>query len=217
VLSKEAKWINSQLARFSLTPEPFLTLNLGSSTNQFIDTQQPYIRNQVLIPLGNLGKLLNVDIKQSEGVDLVADFTNGKDLQSLKSLNPNLVVACNLLEHVENPYEAIEKLIQLIPKKSFLLLTGPRRFPYHPDPIDNMFRPKRRDLVKLFKDEFNIIALSIVEGGPVLTATCGDKSLAWDWFKKRIKGQIRKPFLVYRDLSYFLYPSAAYCCVLQRK
>jgi hypothetical protein len=217
MLSKEAKWINSQLARFSSTPEPFLTLNLGSSTNQFIDTQQPYIRNQVLIPLDNLGKLLNVDIKQSEGVDLVADFTNEQDLRSLKSLNPNLVVACNLLEHVENPYEAIKKLIQLIPEKSFLLLTGPRRFPYHPDPIDNMFRPKRRDLVELFKDEFNIIELAILEGGPVLTATCGDKSLAWHWLINRIKGQIRKPYLVYRDLKYFLYPSAAYCCILQRK
>src|SRR6185437_2959646 len=42
------------------------------------------------------------------------------------------------------------KLETLIPVGGYLVLTVPNRFPYHPDPIDTMFRPDPEELKSLF-------------------------------------------------------------------
>jgi hypothetical protein len=60
------------------------------------------------------------------------------------------LLCCNLLEHVPDPAAICAKLEPLVPIGGYLTVTVPNRFPYHPDPIDTMFRPDLDALVRLF-------------------------------------------------------------------
>ncbi|HEX3595743.1 MAG TPA: hypothetical protein VHU80_11590 [Polyangiaceae bacterium] len=48
-----------------------------------------------------------------------------------------------------------------------LLVSGPHRYPYHPDPIDTTFRPSVEQMAKLFPDT-RIITSEIVPCGTYL-------------------------------------------------
>lgn len=56
---------------------------------------------------------------------------------------------------------AAANIAAIIPEGGFLIVSVPRVFPYHPNPIDNGFRPSTGDLKRLFPD-FKIIARKIV-------------------------------------------------------
>lgn len=63
----------------------------------------------------------------------------------------------NLLEHVSEPGLVITALTDWMSPGQVALLTGPPRFPYHPDPIDNMFRVKASELSTLISEDFEIL------------------------------------------------------------
>ena len=39
-----------------------------------------------------------------------------------------------------------------LPSEGLLFVSVPRRYPYHPDPIDTMFRPTTQELLGMFDD-----------------------------------------------------------------
>lgn len=62
----------------------------------------------------------------------------------------DLVFANNLLEHVKNIKSATKNILSVVKPGGHLCISVPHMFPYHPDPIDNGFRPTPRELAKLF-------------------------------------------------------------------
>lgn len=118
--------------------ERVTVLNLGSSTQEFYTVQQPYIWTDVLEPLKQRHcVVVNVDAKSEPGVHVV------RSVEKLELINiADVVLCCNLLEHVENPKLVIPQIDQAVRDNGLVVFDGPKDYPYHPDPIDNMFRPQ---------------------------------------------------------------------------
>jgi hypothetical protein len=75
----------------------------------------------------------------------------------------------NFLEHVhpEHRKETSSILSAMMDKQSLLIVTVPFSHPYHPDPIDTMFRPKPTDLAQIFPN-FELVSSAIVSSNTYL-------------------------------------------------
>ncbi|MBJ24454.1 MAG: methyltransferase type 11 [Euryarchaeota archaeon] len=163
MLFEEAKFIGNLM--HELNPEDVFPLcNLGSSNEELAKIRQPWIDKFIFEPAREKGyKVVNVDIKKHPGVDLVGDVTNPEFMKKLKKIGFKSVICSNLLEHVPNESrsEICNSLIELIPKKGYFFISGPYKFPYHPDPIDTMFRPNIEEMANLFPNT-TLIKSSII-------------------------------------------------------
>jgi hypothetical protein len=150
MLLAEAHWIGralSQLDADNISP----LLNLGSATAAFREQVQHWIDQQIFAPLRKRGVVVHhLDIQEGEGIDLRGDLTDDSFVAGLGRRGYRALLCCNLLEHVPDPAAICAKLEPLVPVGGYLIVTVPNRFPYHPDPIDTMFRPDLGDLVRLF-------------------------------------------------------------------
>ena len=70
-------------------------------------------------------------------------------------------MCCNVLEHVPNAADIATALAALVPPGGYVFASVPRRYPYHPGPIDTLFRPRVDELAGLFG------RLTLVEGAEV--------------------------------------------------
>lgn len=158
MLFEEAKFIGKIM--YELNPEDVFPLcNLGSSNDELAKLRQPWIDEFIFKPARDSDyKVVNIDIKEHPGVDLVGDVTDPRFMEKLKLLGFKSVICSNLLEHVPNEsvIDICDSLMQFIPKKGYLFISGPYKFPYHPDPIDTMFRPNIKELSLLFPDTTQI-------------------------------------------------------------
>jgi SAM-dependent methyltransferase len=159
---EEAIWIETALSK--LKPSLNNTVaNLGSSTAMFRQKIQPHIHQYLIDPLQKNGwKVLNVDMKQEDGVDVVGDLTNpafGKQYKDQFALT----ICTNMLEHVENIPLVVKNLVEVTQSEGHILITVPYKYKIHHDPIDNGFRPTPQQIVDLFKDVAgNIVASHII-------------------------------------------------------
>jgi hypothetical protein len=166
VLVREARVLGKLLQRFVASSSKLV--NIGSSTGEFRTVTQPYIQKHLFSTFP--GEIIHVDLKESEGVDLCADFMTDQGLNGLKSLAPDIVLASNLLEHVENPLDGLSRLGSLVAPGNLLVVCGPTRYPHHPDPIDNGFRPTS-DFLPEQLPEFTTVHSRVYRGGPICIAT----------------------------------------------
>ncbi len=163
MLINESIWFKTIIQKF--LQKESVVLNIGSSTKEFLQ-QQPYILTNVIQPIEQLGcKLLNIDIKKAEGVDIVGDLTNPNFIAELKTYKPAMVICANLLEHLEDRKPLVNGLISLLSNNTLLVVSVPHVFPYHADPIDTMYRPNINELALDFK------GLSVVEAKIVTNGT----------------------------------------------
>jgi SAM-dependent methyltransferase len=143
MLKNEAVWFG-KAARKIPRDQINNVLDLGSSSSFFRNIRQPYINRFIFEPLSDRG--INV---QHTDIDLdVTDKNFAKKVGKLGTFN--LIFACNLLEHVVNYKKAARQILSIMPEGGYLFVSCPVNFPYHPDPIDNMFRPTLSELAKLF-------------------------------------------------------------------
>jgi hypothetical protein len=150
VLKQEARWLGRKLAEVD-DRRLFPLINVGSSTGRFREVEQPWIDEQVFAPLrARSGRVLHFDVKAAEGVDIVGDLTDAETWGRLRAIGARSVFCSNLLEHVTNREETCDRLFELVPPGGLLILSVPRAFPYHPDPIDTLFRPDVSQLAGLF-------------------------------------------------------------------
>ena len=193
-------------------------VNLGSSTSEFVATHQPYIQVNVISNLKKIGNVISVDIKNESGVDLIANFLSQDGQVLIKSKKPKLIMASNLLEHLPDPIQGLQKLIELVPTGSYLLLTGPTRYPFHPDPIDNKFRPTARKIQKLVGNEFFVSNLDSIFGGSVLTCTSENKLKAYSYLFSQLtfSNLIKRPRHFAANIRNMLYPVFAYCGLFKK-
>jgi hypothetical protein len=148
VLIAEAQWLGSVLT--SLPDDAFPLAHLGSQTARFRAEQQPWIDELVFEPLRRMNReVVHVDLQDAPGVDLVVDVTTDRGLAALLAREPRTILCSNLLEHVADAYGLARRLARLCPRSGYLVITGPLAYPYHPDPIDNGFRPTWQELAEV--------------------------------------------------------------------
>jgi hypothetical protein len=220
MLVNEAKWINQAINKY--LKDVFGTvINLGSSSMDFIEYNQPYIESLVIEPLARRFTLINVDIKNDKNVNLVADFLTEQGQIVIKEFNAKVILVSNLLEHIPNPLAGINSLKQLVESDSYLILTGPRSFPYHADPIDNMFRPNLAEVQSLFEKDFEIIELSLVRNGTVFTSNFFGRNIKNTSKVIESKGGVLKLFLttpfIFKTFRNLFYPASAFCMIARKK
>ncbi len=220
MLVKEAQKINGYIETF-LGGKKGIVINIGSSTSEFVDISQPYIRNLVLNPLSLNFKILNIDIKSQEGVDLVADFTEQNGQEQIKKLEGNLYLISNLLEHIPDYMIGIESIKSMLKSGDLLILSGPKSFPYHADPIDNMFRPSIKELRQYFENDFEIKDLQIVKSGTVFSSSVLMQNPKSTGKAIKSKGSlvnlIFNPRFMIRMVRNLFYPATAFCMFAVKK
>jgi hypothetical protein len=136
-----------------------LVLNIGSSTKEFIEITQPYIKINLFNEFAKKNcTVKNIDIKQAEGVDFVGDVTDPSFIEKLKQQNASFIICSNLLEHLTDRKSFCEALVKIMNDDTKLIISVPFNFPYHEDPIDTMYRPDLNELQQAFP------SLKLVEG-----------------------------------------------------
>lgn len=160
---EEAIWLKEAILKIQPFEQNNLVANLGSSTGYFRKVIQPHIHEYIIQTLQNNGwEVVHVDIKQEEGVDVVADVTRNDFTSYIK---PSALTICtNMLEHVEDISLVIKNLQNVTIKGGYILITVPYKYKKHLDPIDNMFRPTPQEIADLFNPhEIEIITQKIIE------------------------------------------------------
>lgn len=156
MLRTEARQIGIVLKQIclNLIPKENITiLNLGAGkTVDFVEIQKQYTDIFIFDDLKKLEmvKIVNIDSDMGPGIDLAMDLMQESAYIEIARYQPDIILVCNLLEHVKSPDLVVSYLTKYVKNPHYLLVSGPKRVPYHPDPIDNLFRPNARQLSKLF-------------------------------------------------------------------
>lgn len=216
LLIREAKWVGEQLRLATASRSGIKILNLGSSTEDFRKRHQPYIDRSIFQPLLNVPdvQILHCDVRSGPGIDLTADVTQKRDIRMLEKYRFDVCLMSNLLEHVTDIKAVVSHVGEILPQGSLLIATGPSRYPYHPDPIDNLFRPDR-DEVKALMTEFTMRRWHVCWEWSTLVATEPSwrkraKDIAWV-SAATLRG--RQPL---KSVLSNFGPVSAWCAVLQR-
>lgn len=146
----EARWIKRVL---SLIPAEDISpvLELGSSTVRFRTTVKPHIEEDVHAPLRIRGiRVVTTDLKSDAGIEISGDVYDDAVKSRIRSIAPRCILCCNMFEHVTDRYELARVCDELLSPRGYLVVSVPRSYPYHADPIDNRFRPTPREIAKMF-------------------------------------------------------------------
>jgi hypothetical protein len=150
MLIKEAKWFSKRI--LGIDPSNlFPMLNVGSSSSYTRKISQPWIDKYIFEPIRRKHQsVLHLDMLGAPGVDIVGDLSDSHFLEKLSKINVKSVLCTNLLEHISNIAEVCKILTFLIPVNGYIFVSTPYKYPYHADPIDNLFRPTVQELSSLF-------------------------------------------------------------------
>lgn len=150
MLISEARWLGERL-RSLPHDDLFPLLNVGSSTQDFRERVQPHIHAHVFGPLeARGGRVWHVDLKDAPGVDLVGDLLDLSFLARLRGLRIRSVLVSNLFEHITDRELIAAALLQIVAPGGYIIVSGPRAYPHHADPIDTMFRPTPDEMARHF-------------------------------------------------------------------
>lgn len=171
MLIQESYWFKATIEKY-INPGS-LVIIIGSSTKTFREKIQPHIYENIYRPLEiKKCKIINVDLKKDEGVDLSGDITDPVFLSQLRNIEADVVICSNLLEHILKRKDFIDSLSALIKENGKLIVSVPRSYPYHSDPIDTLYRPNIEQLSKEFID-FQLIEGEIVKSGKIYNTWYG--------------------------------------------
>jgi len=184
ILETKIDWLGSK---------PTVVINLGAGDVVKTSRKKPWINNNVFVPLNDRGlKTVNVDFFDFPGIDKLADFSQPQALRFLSEYqSPKLIILANVLEHISQSTREnlIRELERNLRQGDYLLITAPHAYPYHPDPIDSMYRPSFENLQALLN-------LNWLFAGHV---NCGSfwrdlSSMSW---QKKIRKLI-KPLIIFQ-------------------
>jgi hypothetical protein len=160
----EARWIGDRLAAFpaeQLSP----LLNIGSSTGEFRETVQPWTVRHVFAPLAARGvETVHLDARSGPGIDIRADLLHDADFARVGTTRYRAVLCCNVLEHVRNAGEFARRCSELAMPGGLIVVTVPRSYPHHHDPIDTLYRPTPAEAAALFAGS-SLLAAEIIDVG----------------------------------------------------
>jgi SAM-dependent methyltransferase len=151
MLIGEAGWLAQSMREIGYETL-FPMLNVGSQTEEFRVREQPWIDRYLFAPAREKGlSVVHSDLQEMPGVDLVGDLTDPAFLAKVAAMRFRSVFCANLLEHVSNPAVIAQALVAAVEPGGVLFVSCPHVFPYHPDPIDTMYRPTPTELATLFE------------------------------------------------------------------
>ena len=179
---REAEWIGAHLA--ALPVEAISPLvNIGSSTGDFRERIQPWIDEAIFKPLRERGvEVVHVDLKTDPGVDMIANILEDEGFERLRALKPQMALLCNVLEHVLDPATFTRRSLDILRPGGRLLVSVPRSYPHHNDPIDTMFRPTPEEV------------LALVPGAKMVHGEILATEYHWDEIKRNPKKLMRDKF-----------------------
>lgn len=188
----EAKWLERALRERS-AEELSPLLNVGSSTSRFREVEQPWTERHLFAPLKERGiRVIHLDTREGEGIDLRADILNAEDLPRVKALGARSVLCCNILEHVTDPKGLARVCCDIVGPGGLVFVTVPHSYPHHRDPIDTMLRPSPQALAVLFHPA-EMLKGEVVD------------------VKESYWGQVRRrPWILFRHITRFPFPFIHY-------
>ena len=151
MFEREARWIGDRLAAYP--PEELSPLlNIGSGTRAFRESAQPWIDRHLLAPLRERGiEIVHLDARPGDGIDLQADLLRDDDFARVAGARRYAaLLCCNVLEHVPNPGAFARRCAMLVRPGGLIVVTVPRSYPHHADPIDTLYRPTPEEAAALF-------------------------------------------------------------------
>lgn len=167
MLVPEAQWYRRRIDALGDALYPML--NVGCQTRAFRTEVQPWIDERLFAPARARGRIVvHSDIQSGEGVDLAGDVLDAPFAARLAGMGFASALCSNLLEHVMDPVAMGRVLAGIVRPGGHILVSAPHRFPYHPDPIDTMFRPSPRELAAIFP-RTEIVDETIIKGGTIAT------------------------------------------------
>ena len=126
-------------------------INIGSGTLCHRSIDNPWIERVLIDGLRGRGiDVVHVDARDGEGIDIKADLFDDSQVATIKAKAPRAVLCTNVLEHVAELARFCAALGGLVETGGYLIVTVPRSYPYHRDPIDTMFRPTPQEIAALF-------------------------------------------------------------------
>jgi SAM-dependent methyltransferase len=150
MFEREARWIGDRLAVYpaaELSP----LLNVGSGTRAFREDAQPWIERDLLAPLAARGvEIVHLDTRGGDGIDIRADLLRDDDFARVAARRYAALLCCNVLEHVRDPGEFARRCETLVWPGGLIVVTVPRSYPHHADPIDTLYRPTPGEAAALF-------------------------------------------------------------------
>lgn len=167
MLKNEAAWLSRHLAAVPVEQlSPLLSIGSGSAASR---ARQPWIEQLVFAPLARRGvEVLHHEHEPAPGVDVAGDLRDPAFVETLRDLGARSVLCANVLEHVEDPLALAAAIGDLVASGGHVVVTVPRRYPYHPDPIDTMLRPSVAELAAMFRG-FRLVAGEEVPSGTLLS------------------------------------------------
>ena len=146
----EARHLIDRLSQFpagELSP----MINIGSGTLRHRSIDNPWIERVLIAGLRGRGiDIVHVDARAGEGIDIKADLFDPAQVINIRAKAPRAVLCTNVLEHVAELKAFCAALGGLLDVGGHLIVTVPRSYPYHRDPIDTMFRPTPEEIAALF-------------------------------------------------------------------
>jgi hypothetical protein len=188
MFESEAHWLET-LLRERAVEELSPVLNVGSSTSEFREIEQPWAERRLFAPLRARGvKIIHLDAREGNGIDIKADILAAEDLPRIRAYRPKSILCCNILEHVEDPGALARRCMEIVGPGGLIFVTVPFSYPHHRDPIDTMFRPSPDALAQLFQPAA-MIRGQVIDVG------------------ESYRGQIkRRPWILFRHVSRFPFP-----------
>jgi len=176
-------------------------LDVGSSTGKYRE-KKPHLAllHEVIVAGG--GAYMGLDLKDAEGVDLVGDITSPETLATIKGIAPKVILLNNILEHLSDPWTVLRDVWEVVPKHGMLVVSVPLSFPYHPDPIDTMFRPRPAEIIKAL-EAATLIVDTVLEDHSLWSkwGRQGSGYLAYRLARSLTKLVLKSPF----DYRYLFY------------
>ncbi len=188
MFDSESLWVADKLALYPATQLSPL-LNVGSSTSEFRETAQPWTARNIFRPLERRGvAIVHLDTRAGAGIDIRADLLDEADFARLRATRYRALLCCNILEHVRDPGEFARRCSELVMPGGIIVVTVPRSYPRHGDPIDTLYRPAPEEAAALFPGT-SVIAAEIIDTGQSYLDTVR-----------------RRPWLLLRHLARFPLP-----------
>ena len=184
----EAAWLAHLLSQHDAA-ELSPLLNIGSSTRQFREIEQPWTERELFAPLRARGvRVVHLDSRTGDGIDVQADILSDADLPRIRAVGARSILCCNILEHVTDPRRLAQRCMEIVGTGGLVFVTVPYSYPFHRDPIDTMYRPRPEDLTGLFTGA-RLVHGEIIDSG--------------ESFRDQVK---RRPWILSRQILRFPLP-----------
>jgi SAM-dependent methyltransferase len=190
MFDREARWIAGKLGAYTpLQLSPLL--NVGSSTSEFRERTQPWTTQRLFAPLATHGvAIVHLDARCGAGIDICADLLEDADFARVRSTRYRALLCCNILEHVRDPAEMARRCAELVTPGGVIVVTVPRSYPRHGDPIDTLYRPTPEEAAALFPGT-SVVASEVIDTGQ----SYRDDVRRRPWILLRHLGRLPVPFL----------------------